>query len=170
MNFSCASSCPSTFWSFMYGSISYAALSEGIVDALLEFCKPIMPPKMYITFFLFLYGLKMAISAISKQSKMALSYCVTSCTTLFTLWWNKDEEVVIKEAVDLKKKSSNDKNEDKDSFSSFEDDDDNNLSDDEESSDNDEEIKEKEEIKPSTVFCTTMRRPRNFDKELNSTF
>jgi hypothetical protein len=128
---------------------------------------------MYITFFLFLYGLKMAILAISKQSKMALSYCVKSCTTLFTLWWNKDEEVVMNEAVDLKKKSTNDdKNEDKDSFSSFEDDDDddNNLSDDEDCSDYDEEIKEKEEIKPATVFCTTMRRPRNFDKELNSTF
>jgi hypothetical protein len=177
MNFSCATSCPSSFWSFMYGAFTYAALYEGVVDSFLQFCKPIMPPKVYITLFLFLYGLKIAVKTISKQSKLALTYCSSYCLDLFTLWWNREEDsssnMEKHDILNKLSKSSIKKEEDEDSLSSLDGDDklyQEDLDDQYEDGEEDKEMDEDDasEILPSQTM--TMRKPRNFDKELNSTF
>jgi hypothetical protein len=120
-----------------------------------------MPPKVYITVFLFLYGLKMAISTLSEQCYLGLSYCVD----IGKRWWIRDEEVAVDKLFETKKQGtleSEDNDDDDDSLSSFDD----NTNDDDEESSSEEETKS--DIKP--FIGITMRKPRNFDKELNSTF
>jgi hypothetical protein len=152
----------------LYGACTYGALNAGLIDGLLQLSKPVMPPKVYFTLFLFLYGLKMAISTISKHCKAGFLYCVD----LGSKWLRRDEEKAVEHLFEKKETiSGNDDDDEDDSLpSTAEENEDEYLSSDDEDNYDD----EKDEIKPKSFKEITkgliMRKPRNFDKELNSTF